>query len=235
MSAVRRFIEGRLGLKLNEEKSKVDRPQNRKFLGFSFFRRNGPQLRLAPKTIARFKDRVREVTARSNGWSMERRVCALTAYFCGWMQYFRLARTPSVDRNLEGWALRRLRLCLWKQRKRPRTRLRELRALGLPDWVCLEFAFSRKGYWRMSSGPMNSNATRVLEGARLCRVDRSLFLKFDEPPDAGRHVRWCGRTGRRRPSYPILRSTSLGSLEPVMASRRMTCAPPRIASSQYRT
>ena len=110
MSAVRRFIEGRLGLKLNEEKSKVDRPQNRKFLGFSFFRRNGPQLRLAPKTIERFKDRVREITARSNGWSMERRIPALMAYFRGWMQYFRLARTPSVYRDLEGWTLRRLRL-----------------------------------------------------------------------------------------------------------------------------
>jgi group II intron reverse transcriptase/maturase len=166
MSAVRRFIEGRLGLKLNEEKSKVDRPQNRKFLGFSFFRRNGTQFRLAPKTIERFKDRVREITARSNGWSMERRIRALTAYFRGWMQYFRLARTPSVYRNLEGWALRRLRLCLWKQWKRPRTRLRELRALGLPEWVCLEYAMSRKGYWRMSGGPMNRAMPRAFWKAR---------------------------------------------------------------------
>ena len=166
MSAVRHFIEGRLGLKLNEEKSKVDRPRNRKFLGFSFFRRNGIQLRIASKTIARFKDRVREITSRSNGWSMERRIRTLRDYFRGWMQYFRLARTPSVYRDLEGWTLRRLRLCLWKQWKLPRTRLRELRALGLPEWVCLEYAMSRKGYWRMSSGPMNRAMPRASWNAR---------------------------------------------------------------------
>ncbi len=112
MSAVRRFVEVRLGLKLNETKSKVDRPRNREFLGFSFFRRNGIHFRVAPKTIERFKERVREMTSRSNGWSMERRIRALCAYFRGWMQYFRLAQTPSVYRNLDSWTLRRLRLCL---------------------------------------------------------------------------------------------------------------------------
>ena len=88
------------------------------------------------------------------------------AYFRGWMQYFRLARTPSVYRDLEGWTVRRLRLCLWKQWKHPRTRLRELRALGLPEWVCLEFAMSRKGYWRMSSGPLNRAMPRTFWKAR---------------------------------------------------------------------
>ena len=74
MSTVRRFIEGRLGLRINEEKSKVDRPRNRKFLGFSFFRRHGIRMRVASKSLERFKTRVREFTARSNGWSMERRI-----------------------------------------------------------------------------------------------------------------------------------------------------------------
>jgi RNA-directed DNA polymerase len=166
MSTVRRLIEGRLGLRINEEKSKVDRPRNRKFLGFSFFRRNGIQIRVAAKAIERFKARVRGITARSNGWSMERRIRTLYAYLRGWMQYFRLARTPSVYRNLDGWVLRRLRLCLWKQWKRCRTRLRELRALKLPEWVCLEFAFSRKGHWRMASGPMNRAMPRAFWNAR---------------------------------------------------------------------
>jgi group II intron reverse transcriptase/maturase len=166
MSAVRRFLEGRLGLKLNEEKSKVDRPRNRKFLGFSFFRRHGTQFRIAPKTIERLKERVREITARSNGWSMERRIRALRDYFRGWMQYFRLARTPSVYRDLEGWTLRRLRLCLWKQWKRPRTWLPEVRALGLPEWVCFEIAMSRKGYWRISGGPLNRAMPRAFWNAR---------------------------------------------------------------------
>jgi RNA-directed DNA polymerase len=166
MSTVRRFIEGRLGLRINEEKSKVDRPRNRKFLGFSFFRRNGIRFRVAAKAIERFKARVRKITARSNGWSTEQRIRALYVYCRGWMQYFRLARTPSVYRDLDGWVLHRLRLCQWKQWKRCRTRLRELRALGLPEWVCLEFAYSRKGYWRMASGPMNSAMPRRYWAAR---------------------------------------------------------------------
>jgi len=166
MSAVRRFIEGRLGLRINEEKSKVDRPRNRKFLGFSFFRRNGVQFRIAPKTIERFKARVREITARSNGWSMERRIRALSAYFRGWMGYFRIARTPSIYRELDGWTLRRLRLCLWKQWKRIRTRLRELRALGLSEWHARELAFSRKAYWRIAGAPLNSAMPRRYWTAR---------------------------------------------------------------------
>jgi RNA-directed DNA polymerase len=166
MSAVRGFIEGRLGLKLNEEKSKVDRPQNRKFLGFRFFGRNGIQIRVAPRARERFKDRAREITARNNGWSMERRIRALTAYLRGWMQYFRLARTPSIYRPLDGWTLRRLRLCLWKQWKLPKTRLRKLRALNLPEWVCQSYANSRKGYWRMSGGPMNRAMPRAFWNAR---------------------------------------------------------------------
>ena len=155
MSTVRRFIEGRLGLRINEEKSKVDRPGNRKFLGFSFFHREGTQIRIAPKAIERFKARVREVTARSNGWSMDRRIRVLSIYIRGWMQYFRLASTPDVFGSLDGWTRRRLRLCLWKQWKLVRTRWRELRALGQPEWVCRSFAFSRKGYWRMAGGPLN--------------------------------------------------------------------------------
>lgn len=160
MSTIRRFIEGRLGLKINEAKSKVDRPRKRKFLGFSFFRRNGIQIRIAPKSIEHFKNRVREITARSNGWSMERRISTLCVYLRGWLQYFRLAETPSIYRDLDGWVLRRLRLCQWKQWKRPRTRLRKLRALALKEWHALELAYCRKGYWRMSSGPLNSAMPR---------------------------------------------------------------------------
>jgi RNA-directed DNA polymerase len=164
MSTVRRFIEGRLGLRINEEKSKVDRPRNRKFLGFSFFRRDGIQIRVAPKAIERFKARVREITARSNGWSMERRTRALHDFFRGWMQYFRLAQTPEAFASLDGWTRRRLRLCLWKQWKCVRTRWRNLRALGQPTWVCRSFAFSRKGYWRL---------TRSLNRAMSCAFWRA--------------------------------------------------------------
>ncbi len=160
MSTARRFIEGRLGLRINEEKSTVDRPRTRKFLGFSFFRHNGIQIRVASQALKRLKDRVREITARSNGWSMERRLRTLSAYLRGWMQYFRLAQTPSIYVKLDSWMLRRLRLCQWKQWKCVRTRLRELRALGKPEWAAREVAFSRKSYWRIAHGPLSSAMPR---------------------------------------------------------------------------
>ena len=80
---------------------------------------------------------------------------AINSYLGGWVGYFALADARSTFEDLDGWLRRRLRMCLWKQWKRPRTRLRELRALKLPEWVCWEFAMSRKGYWRMAGGPLN--------------------------------------------------------------------------------
>lgn len=112
-------------------------------------------LRLAPRTIKRVKDQIRAITARSKPVSMEERIKRLNAYLGGWIGYFALAETPSVFQELEGWLRRRLRMCLWKQWKRVRTRYRELRALGLPAWVVHEFANARKGPWRMAHGPMN--------------------------------------------------------------------------------
>ncbi len=160
MAGTRRFLEERLSLKVNKSKSAVDKPRNRKFLGYSFFRRLGIKLRVAPKSLERFKAKVREITSRSNGWSMERRIHALNVHCRGWMQYFRLALTPSVFEKLENQILRRLRLCQWKNWKLPRTRLRELLALGLPEWKAREFAYSRKGCWRIAGGPLSSAMPR---------------------------------------------------------------------------
>jgi len=156
MASVRGFVEGRLGLKVNEQKSTVDRPWRCKFLGFSFYRNKGTRVRIAPKALERFKDRVREITARSNGQSMRERIRALNSYTVGWVAYYALAKTPSVFRDLDEWVRHRLRACQWKQWKRVRTRMRRLRGLGLPAWVAREFAFSRKGLWRMAHGPFNS-------------------------------------------------------------------------------
>ncbi len=161
-----RFLEERLSLRVNASKSAVDRPRNRKFLGYSFFRRLGVRLRVAPKSFERFKSRVREITSRSNGWSMERRIATLNRFIRGWMQYFRLAQNAKAFEALDKWILRRLRLCQWKQWKRVRTRLRELRALNLPEWHVRELAFSRKAYWRIAGMPLNSPMPRAYWRAR---------------------------------------------------------------------
>jgi group II intron reverse transcriptase/maturase len=157
MVSIRKFLQERLKLKINEQKSAVDRPWKLKFLGFSMYKAKAGRIliRLAPQTIKRVKMKIREITSRNKPVSMAERIERLNAYLGGWMGYFALAETPSIFRNLEGWMRRRLRMCLWKQWKRVRTRYRELRALGLPEWVVHEIANARKGPWRMAHGPMN--------------------------------------------------------------------------------
>ncbi|WP_277997837.1 group II intron reverse transcriptase/maturase [Neomoorella glycerini] len=157
MASIRNFLQERLKLKINEQKSAVDRPWKLKFLGFSMYKHKAGVIliRLAPQTIDRVKTKIREITARNKPLKMAERIERLNAYLGGWIGYFALADTPSIFKNLESWTRRRLRMCLWKQWKRVRTRYRELRALGLPEWVVHEFANARKGLWRMAHGPMN--------------------------------------------------------------------------------
>lgn len=156
MQSIRDFLQRRLKLKVNESKSSVDRPWKLKYLGFSMHKsKEGILIRLAPQTIERVKNKIREFTSRSKPVTMADRIRRINAYLGGWLGYFALAETPSVFGSLEEWLRRRLRMCVWKHWKRVRTRYRELRALGLPKWVGHQFANARKGPWRMAHGPMN--------------------------------------------------------------------------------
>lgn len=147
MASIRNFLQERLKLKINEQKSAVDRPWKLKFLGFSMYKPKAGVIliRLARQTIDRVKAKIREITSRNKPVSMAERIKRLNTYLGGWIRYFVLADTPSIFKDIEGWARRRLRMCLWKQWKRVRTRYRELRALGLPERVVHEFANARKG------------------------------------------------------------------------------------------
>lgn len=158
MKSVRNFVEGKLKLKVNEEKSKVDRPWKLKFLGFSFTNHKDTRIRIAQKTKQRFKDRVRELTSRRKSISMEDRIKNLNSYLRGWMGYFKLAETPSVFQGFDQWVRRRLRMCLLKQWKRPKTVRCELAKLGIsPDWA-RNISGSRKGYWRLANTPQINKA-----------------------------------------------------------------------------
>ncbi|WP_036835076.1 group II intron reverse transcriptase/maturase [Pontibacillus litoralis] len=149
------FIETKLKLKVNEAKSAYDRPWNRNFLGFSFTRsKKNPKVRLAKQTVQRLKKRVREITSRKQPIPMERRITKLKQYLKGWMGYFALMDTPSVLKGLDAWIRRRLRMCLWKQWKRPKTRIRKLKGLGVPHQKAYEWGNSRKGYWRIAHSPV---------------------------------------------------------------------------------
>jgi len=157
MASVRRFVESKLKLKVNEEKSAVDRPARRKFLGFSFIGGSNPRIRIANKTRERFDERIRKITNRSNGRSMASRICELNAYVRGWMGYFRIARTPSVYQEMDQW-MRRMRMRLLKQWKKPKTVRRNLVALGIPEEWARKISGSRKGYWRLANTPQVNKA-----------------------------------------------------------------------------
>jgi group II intron reverse transcriptase/maturase len=152
-ASVTRFLEGKLKLKVNEEKSAVDWPWKRKFLGFSFTAQKEARIRISPKSLKRVKDKIRELTASTWSIPMKARIQLLNQYLMGWMGYYALIETPSVLKALEEWIRRRLRLCLWQQWKRVRTRIRELRALGLKEHQVFEIANTRKGAWRTSHTP----------------------------------------------------------------------------------
>ncbi len=154
LASVRRFLEGRLSLKVNERKSAVDRPWKRKFLGFSFFKRNGEALRrIAPQALERLKTKLRSLTRRTTHVALEGIIQHLNEYTMGWIGYFRLADTPSVFQEVDEWIRRRLRQLVWKRWKRPKTRWRNLVALGVPPSSAREAAGSPKGCWRIAASP----------------------------------------------------------------------------------
>jgi RNA-directed DNA polymerase len=153
MESVTRFITAKLKLKVNSEKSAVARPWARKFLGFSFTRAGMPKRRIAPKAVDRFKERIRELTCRTRGVSIERMSQDLAAYLRGWIGYFGRCQTPSVLESLEKWTRRRLRSVLWKQWKRGRARFAELRKRGVGIDLAAQTAGSPHGPWRLADSP----------------------------------------------------------------------------------
>ena len=153
MESITRFITNRLKLKVNQAKSAVARPGQRKFLGFSFTSQREPRRRIAPKAIARFKERVREQRQRTRGISQTQMVKDLTTYLRGWLGYFGDCQTPSVLNHLESWLRRRLRSVVWKQWKRGRTRFRELRKRGVRKELAAQTAGSPHGPWRIANSP----------------------------------------------------------------------------------
>jgi RNA-directed DNA polymerase len=158
MLSLTRFITRQLKLKVNATKSGVARPWQRKFLGFSFTRNKEPKRRIAREAIKRFKIRVRELTRRTRGVSLEQMMKELNCYLTGWLGYFGFCQTPSVLRNLESWIRRRLRCFMWKQWKRGRRRYAALRERGVGRDLAAQTAGSPHGPWRISRSPALSYA-----------------------------------------------------------------------------
>ena len=151
MASVTQYVERKLKLRVNQKKSAVARPKDRKFLGFSFTAGRKPKRRIAPKAVARFKERVRELTGRNRGKNLEQTIPPLRRYLLGWVGYFGYCQTPSVVAELDSWIRRRLRCLVWKQWKRGRRRYPALRRLGVSHELAWRAAKSSKGPWRLSS------------------------------------------------------------------------------------
>ena len=152
MTSVTQFIEQRLKLKVNRNKSAVDHVTQRKFLGFSYYRwQGGYRIRVDAKSIKRLKDKLRLLTARSNGWSMNARIYRLNQVIRGWVNYFSLADMQKLCLRLDEWLRRRLRMCYWKQWKRIKTKHDNLVRLGIASWKAWEHANTRKSYWHTAN------------------------------------------------------------------------------------
>src|ERR1035437_8681982 len=147
MESVKRFITEKLKLKVNESKSAVAKPQERKCLGFRFTDGKEPKREIAPKAIDRFKERIREITHRSRGRSMEQVTAELARYVRGWRGYFGFCETPSVLRRLDSWVRRRVRCAFWRQWKTGRKRRTALIALGVREPLASNTAGSGRGPW----------------------------------------------------------------------------------------
>jgi RNA-directed DNA polymerase len=159
MASVSRFLTNKLRLKVNEEKSAVARPEERKFLGFSISN-DGSERRIAPKALAKFKMRVRDLTRRTRGISLQMMIKELKPYLIGWSGYFSFCQTPRVLTNLEAWIRRRLRMYLWRQWQNSHNRFKELRSRGVSKFHARIAAGSPTGFWRMSGHPAVQQALR---------------------------------------------------------------------------
>jgi len=175
MDSITQFITQRLKLKVNDKKSAVARPQERKFLGFSFS--DGPEVRrrIAPKAIERFKQRIREITRHAKSVSLETTMATLAPYMRGWRGYFGFCETPDVLIQLTRWVRLRLRVALWRQWKTPRRRRAMLIQLGVRAKLATNAAGSAHGPWHLA----HSKALHVALSNAYFR-DRGLPSLFEQ-------------------------------------------------------
>ena len=174
MASVCRFLTTKLRLKVNESKSAVARPEERKFLGFSITN-DGSERRIAPKALDRFKTRIRELTRRTYGVSLPKLIEKLAPYLIGWRGYFSFCQTPRVLSNLDAWIRRRLRMYLWRQWKNGPNRFKELRRYGVPKFnaaVACRFTNRILANVRSSGDPTSTAQSlfRLNRSSTSCRI-----------------------------------------------------------------
>ncbi len=156
LATVTRFVTDRLKLKVNAEKSAVDRPWNRKFLGYSMTFHKAPRLKVAPESLQRFKGKIRQMFRQGRGRNLRKFIETLKPVLRGWVNYYRLAEVKGVFEELDQWIRRKLRCILWRQWKRAYTRARNLMKRGLPEERAWQSATNGRGpWWNAGASHMN--------------------------------------------------------------------------------
>mgnify|MGYP001445106067 FL=1 len=149
------YIEGKLFLRVNREKTQVAHVSRVKYLGYGFYICKGEgRLRIHPKSLRKLKDKIREVTGRSNGMGIEARRIQLNQVVRGWMNYFKLADAKKLIQSLDEWIRSRIRMVTWKRWKKVRTRFENLKRSGIKEEQAWMWANTRKGYWRTAHSPI---------------------------------------------------------------------------------
>lgn len=176
MKNITKFIECDLKLKVNTDKSKVDRPWRCKFLGYTFYHSKGSiKMRVHEKSIKKLKDKLRNLTGRSKIGNIKATYEKIKQLIVGWINYFKLADMKVVMSKIDEWLRRRIRMCYWKQWKKISAKFNNLKKLGIPKDKAWEFANTRKGYWRISNSPILATS---ITNARLEKAGLVSLLKI---------------------------------------------------------
>lgn len=176
LASITKFLEEKLRLKVNREKSAAAFIEDRKFLGHRLLR--GGKLGIAPQSLDRAKQKVRQITRRNRGVSLDRMVSELNSFLTGWVTYFRFAKCKSHLQRLDEWIRHRLRSVQLKQRKRAKPIADFLKSLGVPEWTSWILALSGKGWWRMAGSPPAHQAMNTTWFRRLGLV--TLTIRYTE-------------------------------------------------------
>ncbi|WP_059051658.1 group II intron reverse transcriptase/maturase [Paenibacillus senegalimassiliensis] len=171
LESSRRYLEGKLKLQVNEEKSRVVSVLSRKhfkFLGFCLGKNgNGRYIRVHPKSLAKAKKRLKELTGRSQGKNVRQVMEQVKVYIRGWLNHFYVADMKRILQSWSEWLRRRIRMYIWKGWKKPRTKVENLRKLGIPEWQAYPWGNTRLGYWRVAGSPVLS---RSITNEKLARA-----------------------------------------------------------------
>jgi len=161
MASITTFLEKRLKLTVNQEKSAVARPWHRQFLGYSMIHHRTPKLNVGEKALERFKAKLREICRKGRGRNLKRVIEEVTPILRGWSNYFKLSEVKKPFEELDSWFRRKLRCILWRQWKKPRTRARKLVQRRLPEERAWKSAYNGRGPWRNSEAShMNAALTQ---------------------------------------------------------------------------